>query len=51
MNHCLFLDFELVQAVIAVWEEMEQFLINKLMSPMNKRLQPVIDANGWYIKY
>jgi hypothetical protein len=41
----------LVRAVIWEWHNLEEGVLNKLVDSMPRRLQAVIDANGWYTKY
>ncbi|VVT43788.1 uncharacterized protein SAPINGB_P000146 [Magnusiomyces paraingens] len=42
---------KLGEAAVEVWEDFHQDLINKLVLSMPRRLQAVVDANGWYTKY
>ncbi|VVT53887.1 uncharacterized protein SAPINGB_P003800 [Magnusiomyces paraingens] len=42
---------KLCEAAVEVWEDFHQDLINKLVLSMPRRLQAVVDANGWYTKY
>jgi transposase len=42
---------QLIQAAVAVWEELEPEILKKLVITMPERLQAVIDADGWYTKY
>ncbi|KAK5658052.1 hypothetical protein OQA88_2608 [Cercophora sp. LCS_1] len=41
----------LVYAAIVVWEDFEEDLLDGLVDSMDRRLQAVIDADGWYTKY
>ena len=41
----------LVRVAITVWEELDEEVLDKLVESMNWRLQAVINAGGWYIKY
>lgn len=42
---------ELVRAVICVWEELKEEVLDKLLILMIRRLEVVIAADGWYTKY
>lgn len=41
----------LIWAAIGVWEDFEEELLQHLIESMKRRLQAVIDADGWYTKY
>ena len=41
----------LCQAAVEAWEEIQDDLFEKLIISMQRRLQAVINANGWYTKY
>ena len=41
----------LVRVAITVWEELGEEVLDKLVESMNRRLQAVINAGGWYTKY
>ena len=41
----------LCQAAVEAWEEIQDDLFEKLVSSMQRRLQAVINADGWYTKY
>lgn len=41
----------LISAAEEVWEEFQDELLEKLATSMYRRLQAVIDADGWYTKY
>ncbi|VVT47153.1 uncharacterized protein SAPINGB_P001569 [Magnusiomyces paraingens] len=42
---------KLCEAAVEVWEDFHQDLINKLVLSKPRRLQAVVDANGWYTRY
>ncbi|KAK0649670.1 hypothetical protein B0T16DRAFT_410540 [Cercophora newfieldiana] len=42
---------ELVRAAICVWEEIGEEVLHKLLLSMQRRLEAVIEADGWYTKY
>jgi transposase len=42
---------KLCEAAVAVWEEIKDRVLNKLVHTMVKRLQAVIDADGWYTRF
>ena len=41
----------LCQAVVEIWEEFEEDLLERLVESMTSRLTAVIRARGWYTKY
>ena len=41
----------LIRAAIIVWEDLEEGMLDHLLLSMLRRLQAVINAMGWYIKY
>ena len=41
----------LIKAAQEVWDEFTDELIDRLIESMERRLQAVIDARGWYTKY
>ena len=41
----------LVRVVIVVWDKFEEDLLNRLMESMVRRLEAVVEADGWYTKY
>jgi transposase len=41
----------LVEAAVAMWEDLEDDLLKKLVETVPRRLQAVTDAQGWYTKY
>jgi hypothetical protein len=42
---------ELIKAAICVWEEIQERVLNKLILSMERRMEAVIAADGWYTKY
>ena len=41
----------LVRAAIGCWEELKEELLQKLVESMDRRMEAVILANGWYTTY
>ncbi|KAL8357910.1 hypothetical protein RB598_002612 [Gaeumannomyces tritici] len=41
----------LIRAAVEAWEEIEEEVLESLVSSMHRRFQACIDANGWYTKY
>ena len=41
----------LVRVAIAVWEDFEEDLLQRLAESLERRLEAVIAADGWYTKY
>lgn len=41
----------LVTAAIIVWEEFEDELLERLIKSMDRRMEAVKEAKGWYTKY
>ncbi len=41
----------LIRAAVEAWEDMEEEMLDGLALSMDRRLQAVIAANGWYTKY
>lgn len=43
--------FRLINAAIEVWEELPEEVLQRLVMSMRRRMQAVIDADGWYTRY
>ena len=41
----------LIQCAIQTWDILEFSLLNRLMDTMERRVEAVIQAKGWYTKY
>jgi len=41
----------LIKAAVIVWDEIKEEVLDKLLLSMVRRLEAVIEADGWYIKY
>jgi len=41
----------LIRCAMEAWDALKDGLLNKLASGMQKRVDAVIIANGWYTKY
>jgi hypothetical protein len=44
------MDF-MIQYAIGAWEALEDVLLNKLAEGMQKRVDAIKEAGGWYTKY
>lgn len=41
----------LCEAAVEAWHEMDEEILDNLVSSMKNRLEGVIEADGWYTKY
>ena len=41
----------LIKAAVIVWDEIKEEVLDKLLLSMVRRLEALIEADGWYIKY
>jgi len=41
----------LIKAAVIVWDEIKEEVLDKLLLSMVRRLEAVIEADGWYTKY
>jgi len=41
----------LIKAAVIMWDKIEEEVLDKLLLSMVRRLEAVIEADGWYTKY